>query len=286
MRFLKVIRAHHLVKNVLVFAPLFFSGKWNLELFQKSSMAFVAFSLLAMAGYVLNDIIDAPKDRLHPVKSKRPIASGEITLLQGYIIGISLAILGLAVSASITKNFSYLCLFYFFAQLLYCLVVKNIVIVEMIWLSLAYVVRLLSGAIASDISLSSWIIITVWLGALVLVLGKRYAEVVLYPESAKLTRGVLSKYPELFLQQALSTVGMATFVVYLLWCNENVERGRFLAIEIFPTSIFIAIGLLYYELLCFDGKLREDPVMVLGTSKVLLSLFGIFVLYFGLVIYF
>jgi 4-hydroxybenzoate polyprenyltransferase len=139
-------------------------------------IAFFCFAFTASTVYILNDIIDVEKDRLHPEKSKRPIASGELKVQTAILSGFFLLVLSLITAYWINPIFTYILMFYLFINILYCIWLKNIVIVDVMIIALGFVLRGVAGAIVVHVSVTSWFILCTMLLALFLALSKRRHE--------------------------------------------------------------------------------------------------------------
>lgn len=156
MKYIKLLRVHHYIKNLLIFAALIFSGQFfNIELLKTTAYGFMAFSLMASVIYIINDIKDADKDKKHPKKCKRPIASGAVSKTQAGVIALILFIGSML--------FNYLCfsleatavlLGYLLLNIAYSLKLKHIPIIDVVVLSTGFVLRVIYGSLITGISLS------------------------------------------------------------------------------------------------------------------------------------
>lgn len=157
IKYLYILRPHHWVKNLLIFIPVITSHEINELSIKYSFLAFIAFSLIASSGYVINDIIDLRSDRKHPYKKKRPIASGLIKKSESFIMIFILILTSIIISSQININFIYLILFYLIATVAYSLFLKKIIIIDIIALSIFYTIRIYAGSEATNILISIWL---------------------------------------------------------------------------------------------------------------------------------
>lgn len=257
--FVELLRPIQWAKNFLLFAPLFFSGRVTGEATLNTVLAFVSFCLAASATYALNDVLDAPFDRSHPKKSARPVARGAISPLLAVGASIVLCLAALGIGAVIPDPFLLLLIVYASASLAYSLLLKHLVVLDILWLSILFCLRLLAGVAAADVEPSSWIILFTWLLALMLVIGKRYVELKDSRRAMAVTRPVLCRYSPTYLRALLGNAGGMSLICYLLWANGSVEQGRFHALAIFPSGLFVAFGIFRYQLLVFQNRFDEDP---------------------------
>jgi 4-hydroxybenzoate polyprenyltransferase len=156
---LKTLRCHQWVKNLLLFLPLFLAHELTRPLlFVQAFLAFCAFSLCASAVYILNDIVDIESDRQHPVKAKRPLAAGHITMTTVLLLLPVLLVSGLLLAALISYNFLLTMLFYMTITTLYSFCLKRLLIFDIITLALLYTLRIVAGGVATDILVTQWLL--------------------------------------------------------------------------------------------------------------------------------
>ena len=158
LNYLNFLRPYHWIKNTLVFIPMLASHQINDLSLKYSLLAFLSFSLIASCGYVFNDIIDLKSDKLHPYKKNRLLASGKVTKLESKFIIFFLLIFVILISSLINIKFSIIILIYFLLSLIYSFNLKKKIILDIIILSLFYVLRIFGGSQATDIYISPWLI--------------------------------------------------------------------------------------------------------------------------------
>ena len=158
LNYFNFLRPYHWIKNTLVFIPMLASHQINDLSLKYSLLAFLSFSLIASCGYVFNDIIDLKSDKLHPYKKNRLLASGKVTKLESKFIIFFLLIFVILISSLINIKFSIIILIYFLLSLIYSFNLKKKIILDIIILSLFYVLRIFGGSQATDIYISPWLI--------------------------------------------------------------------------------------------------------------------------------
>jgi len=212
--FIMLCRPQQWYKNLLVFLAVFFSGNlMNLNPVLVSVYAFIILVAVSSGNYIINDIIDAKKDRLNPEKKKRPIASRKIKIRQAAVFASLLIFLSLFFSAWINMNFFYSVLALFLISLAYSIALKKIFLVDAITISSNFVIRAVSGAFAISVFVSPWLVAGIFIFAFFLVSGKRYGEVSLLGKNAEKHRAVLKYYTK-----KSAKAMMYTFALLLLLC--------------------------------------------------------------------
>ena len=215
---LRSMRPRQCTKNVFVFAALLFDSKlFQLNYVLISLLGFAVFCLLSSAVYLINDVVDAPADRLHPTKRNRPIAHGDIPTSLAIGWAALLALVALAAAFAQDPGFGMLGLVYFVSTVLYTFVLKHLVIVDVLIIALGFVLRVGGGAILVDaVRFSPWMYVCMLLLALLLGFGKRRQELVELDGNAS-TRAILSEYSVPLLDQIISIVTGATLVAYAFY---------------------------------------------------------------------
>ena len=225
MKYIKIIRPQQWVKNLFVFVPAFFNGDiTDGSCLLVSLIVFAAFSLAASSIYCLNDIIDAEDDRRHPVKCLRPVASGAVSVPQAYtVMGVSLT-LSLAVMALVPANrwqvFAAVA-GYWALNVAYCLLLKRHSIIDVCVIAFGFVLRLLAGAAATDITLSKWIVLMTFLITLI--------------------------------------TAAVTLVCYIMYTVSPEVTGKLGTDSLYLTSVFVIMGLLRYLQIAVVDEKSGDP---------------------------
>ncbi len=244
---IKSIRLEQWVKNLIIFAPLIFSKRFLVfESLVNEIIAFFAFSFLSGAVYIFNDLLDKQQDKLHPVKSSRPIASGS---LSPEIAKTAFAIISLSVivfSYYFNKMLFLILLFYFFLQIAYSLYFKRIVILDVLIISTGFVLRVIAGAVVINVNLSKWIILcTIFLSTFLGFCKRRYELLILNKDAAS-HREVLGEYSTYFLDQMISIVTASTVLCYALYTTSIETIERFNTDKLIFTAPFVFYGIFRY----------------------------------------
>lgn len=269
--YLKLMRVHHYIKNLLVFAALACSGQlFHLEKLAAGIAGFLAFSMVSSVVYIINDIRDVEKDRKHPTKCKRPIAAGTISTSRAWGLAIVLLLIAVVCNWRVFHVTSTLLLaLYLVLNLAYSFGLKNVPIVDVTILVAGFLIRILYGAFATEITISNWLYLTVIALAFYFALGKRRNELKQIGDGE--TRQVLKAYPVNFLDKNMGMCLTLANVFYALWSMDE-KTMSFYNNEylIFTVPIVLLITMKYS--LDIEGESDGDPVEVLLHDKVLLTL--------------
>jgi 4-hydroxybenzoate polyprenyltransferase len=212
------LRPKQWTKNLLVFAaPIFSQMIFHKHAMLATLIAFLCFSFTASTVYILNDIMDVEKDRLHPEKSKRPIAAGDLSIPTAVILGVVLFMASILTAFWLEPTFSFILLFYFVVNILYSIRLKHIVIIDVMIIALGFVLRAFSGAVVVNVSMTSWFILCTMLLALFLALSKRRHELEVFEDNPEKQRKVLEHYSLKLLDQLISIVTSTTIMSYSLY---------------------------------------------------------------------
>lgn len=268
MKYLKLIRVKHYLKNGLIFLPAIFAGIiFDGSILFKTIIAFLSFSFTSSIVYVINDIRDAENDRNHPIKKNRPIASGAVTIPEAVIVIIILLALVtiMLYFSNLLFNFANLFLvLYLGLNLLYCFGFKNIPLVDVAILASGFVIRVIYGGAIIDVEVSNWLFLTVLSVSFYMALGKRRNE--LLKSEGKSTRKVLSYYNKDFLDKNMYMFLALAIVFYSLWSTMAVNSYFFKY-----SVIFVILIMMKYSMNVENGG-YGDPVDVILNDKVLILL--------------
>ena len=278
-QYAKLLRIKHYAKNSLIFVPMFFNGSF----FDPSKLipvlvGFLAFSLTCSTVYIFNDIRDVEKDKLHPTKCRRPIASGAISLKAAKMCLIFCVLLsfGISLLADIASS-CIVIVIYLFLNIAYSSGLKNIPIVDVLILTMGFVLRIVYGAVVSGVAVSGWLYLTVFSGALFLSLGKRRNEIRQHGQKGE-TREVLLLYTDSFLDKNMYVSLGLTIVFYALWATA--QSGLWMT-----GSVLLIVAIFMRYTLVLEGDSDGDPVEVVTHDKVLLVLALLYVIYASAAIY-
>lgn len=270
--YLKLIRVKHYIKNLLIFFPIVFSGNlFDAKELMSIIFAFLAFSFAASIVYIINDIRDKEKDKLHEKKKNRPIASGRISIRNAILCAVVLFILSflcqfLATGKIIT--FSYLfVVIYLIINILYSLGLKDYPLVDIAILASGFLIRVLYGASVIHVEVSNWLYLTVLSAAFYLGLGKRRNEII---KVGKNSRPVLKYYTKEFLDKNMYMCLGIAIIFYALWTTDavNVIKTNNMLIWTVPLVILI---LMKYSM-NIENDSYGDPVDIVIHDKLLLAL--------------
>ena len=264
MDYFKLLRPRQWLKNVFIFAGLIFSRQFfNLDSIEKSIFAFVVFSILSSSGYIINDVLDYKEDKAHPVKSKRPIAAGKVRRGQAVLIAAFLLVLSFIGAYMLGSHFLYVCLTYSALMVFYSIGIKNIVILDVLFVALGYVLRAIAGAVVIAVEISSWLLLCTLLIALFLVISKRRTEIVLLGAGATKHRKILSQYSLGLLNQMIAIVTAACIVAYCLYTLAPETVSKFGTRNLIYTVPFVIYGIFRYLYITFQKVETDIPERVL-----------------------
>jgi len=268
---IKLLRPSQWIKNGVVLAGLIFAGEGgHTDKVILAFQAFFAFCFFASAVYVFNDILDRERDRQHPLKKNRPIASGKVPIGTAVIIDIIL-IIGAVVLAYFTNvNVLIVGGVYFVLNLFYTTTLKNIVIIDVMTIAAGFVLRALAGAVAINVEFSGWLLVTTFVLALFLGFGKRRHEITLLEKEASSHRTILAQYSPYLLDQLIGVVTASTVITYLFY-TLSPEVGSKLGTQyLFATIPFVIYGIFRYLYLVHKESKGGSPTRLLLTDPPLL----------------
>lgn len=281
---IKIARPIHWVKNFSLFAAIFLTGfLFEKGMFIKVGWSFLAFSFITSATYIVNDILDAKVDRLHPTKKDRPIANGTLSIPVALVECFAFIFLALAIGVSINPLLFMILSVYLIMQLFYSLGLKNIAIIDIMIIATGFIMRVYAGAVVIDAHLSVWFLLCVVSVALFLASGKRRAELNITRAVDGATRKSLSDYKKDLLNSYVTMFGNASWMSWALFTffespkaslpfwlvlaelSRTTTINKLLMLTI-PVTIF---GIMRYEALIFEGR-SETPEKLLLTDKPLI----------------
>jgi 4-hydroxybenzoate polyprenyltransferase len=264
------IRPKQWSKNGLLFLGLVFSHSLaHPALLSRASLAFLDFCLLASATYLINDLLDAEKDRQHPIKCKRPIASGRISPSLAATTSAVLLIVSLGLAVALGGPYLVSAGLYILLTVTYSVWLKHIVILDVLAVAAGFVIRAAAGAVVIGVPISPWLYVCTMLGALFLVFCKRRHEMVLLEASAASHRRILEEYSIPLLDQMISVVTSATVIAYSLYTfsAENLPRNSAMML----TIPFLLYGIFRYLYLIHVRGVGGSPEELLLTDRPLMA---------------
>lgn len=266
------MRPNQWVKNLLLFAGVIFSQNLlNSFMLIKTFYAFFLFCLLCSSVYIINDVIDLRYDRAHPLKSRRPIASGKLKIFSALLFSGALALLSFLFSYYLSGNFFLVCLIYFALNIVYSKYLKHIVILDVMCISAGFVLRAVAGAVVIDVIISPWLVVCTTLLALFLGFGKRRYELILLEDKANTHRKILTEYSPYFLDQLISVVTASTVVAYAFYTLSPEVKEKLNVEHLELTIPFVLYGIFRYLYLIHQKEKGGSP------SKLLLTDFPILI---------
>ena len=286
---IKVARPTHWIKNIFVFLPVFFGGALlNTTEVVAAALTFMSFSLAASAIYCLNDIIDVDADRAHPVKCKRPIASGAITIPQAYgMMTVSLLIsivLMFFLPEGHAKSILVI-IAYFVINVAYCLRLKEYAIIDVCIIASGFVLRILAGGYATGVQLSKWIVLMTFLLTLFLAFAKRRDDVLRMNTTGQAPRANTSRYNLTFINQAITITAGVMLVCYVMYTVSPEIIAQFATDKLYLTSILVILAILRYLQISFVDEKSGDPVKVALSDRATQLILLAWLLSFLVIIY-
>lgn len=241
--YIKLMRPKQYIKNLFVVAALVFSNKiLNISCLLNTIVTFILFCLISSAVYTLNDIVDIDKDKIHPKKCKRPLASGAISKKNALILFILLVLITISISTLINKKLTIILILYLINNLIYSFKVKNILLLDVFSIAIGFILRVLAGSIVIGVSLSNWIILCTFFLSLYLGLGKRKKEIEMLDANAGDHREILIEYNEDMINQMMTVMLSSIIVCYALYSTSNTEKPFMIF-----TTIFVVYGVFRYN---------------------------------------
>lgn len=293
---IKIARPVHWIKNLSVFSALVFSGTLFVSGYlERATLAFLAFCLISSTIYIINDIFDAPHDKLHPIKKERPIASGKLDLKIAILESIILFILSIKTSRILGELFLLVILAYFVIQVLYSSLLKKIAVIDIIIIASGFILRVYGGAFAINAHLSVWFLLCVISVSLFLASGKRRAELGTIEASKKITRTSLLTYKRELLNSYVTMFGNAAWMSWSLFTffespkatlpvwimlaeiSKTITVNKLLMV----TIPFVIFGIMRYEKLIFEDKTEGPEKVILADIPLISSVF----IWFALVLF-
>lgn len=284
--YIKLIRVKHYIKNLLIFVPLFFSGlysnSFNVVI---TFLGFIMFSFVSSIVYVINDICDIEKDKLHEVKKNRPLPSGRVSIKEAYLIIIILSLICLVLTFIICKYTSVyvviLPFLYVFINVLYSKCLKNIVLVDVIVLVVGFLIRLFFGSLLIGTFVSNYLYLTVMAGAFYLGFGKRRNEIM---KNSDKSRKVLKYYNKDFLDKNMYVCLALTIVFYSMWVTDPLVISKINNNLLIWTVPIVMLIFFEYSLVIESGS-YGDPVEVVVNNKGILWTIVFYILVLSLIVF-
>lgn len=277
LKYFALLRPHQWIKNLLVLFPPFFAGTIVLPgTALNALLVLLVFSAAASSSYIINDIKDLEVDKRHKTKKKRSIANGSVSVHEAFIIALLLLFFSLLASFLVSPFFWIYLLVYLLISFSYTLFFKNIVIVDIFFISAGFVVRVLAGGEAFNVPISDWLFLTVFLVSLFLASGKRMGEMLELGDRASDHRASLAAYSRSFIDGSLWFSASAALVTYSLYTIEQ-KNGLFYTVPL------CAFGLLRYIYIVKEGN--GDPTDVLLSDRQIMAVGLVWALFISFLLY-
>lgn len=281
---IKALRPNQWIKNLSLFAAAILTGQlFNPEVFSASLWAFITFCLLSSSSYLINDILDIDKDRLHPVKKNRPLANGDLSIKDAIIVSIVLALFGLFIALFINSTFFVVTLIFILMQYSYSLFIKKKALIDIMGIAFFFILRTYAGEVATGYHLPIWIMLTVIFLALFIASGKRRSELYNVGKSTRkalegYNKSLLSFYTTIFAVCTLISYAMFTFFTetvrfegvihqFLLFNFPSALDRKWWMVTLLP----VIFGIMRYGQIIFEMQEGERPERVVATDIPLLG---------------
>ena len=279
------LRPRQWAKNLFVFAGLVFSQQLLTPKAWTAGAAFLLFCALSGAIYLFNDLADVEKDRLHPTKRRRPIASGALSVPAGAAIGVLTLVGSLVAAYALSARFGVVATVYAALLTAYSVWLKHVVILDVLTVAIGFVLRAVAGAAAIGVEISGWLVICTILVALFLALGKRRHEYLTLHGDAAAHRPILAEYSESFLDQMVAVVTASTVTAYALYTMSPDTVAKFHTRWLPLTLPFVLYGVFRYLYLLYRRELGGNPSDLLLSDRALLINTALWMVALLLVIY-
>lgn len=282
--YIKLIRVKHWLKNFLIFIPLMFSTQiLVVNKLLLTLIGFISFCFISSTVYIINDLNDVKKDRKHPIKKKRPIASGAVSKKEAIVIAGILFLISVLLNIFVIKELVCLIfiLLYLLLNICYSRGLKNVAIVDVVILVSGFVIRVVYGAFINGIIISNWLYLTVMAGSFFMGFGKRRNEAI---KQGSKSRKVLKYYTKEYLDKFMYICLILAIVFYSLWSIdiETIDRiGNNYMIYTIP---FLLVIVMRY-CLHMEGDSFGEPIDIITSDKILISLISVFVFSMFLIVY-
>ena len=284
---LTLMRPKQWTKNLIVFAGLIFAHDlFDPQLALRAALAFVLFCLASSAVYIFNDILDRDRDRHHPTKRLRPIASVQVSVPRATVWLVALALASLSLAWVLQAAFASVLSTYLLLMLLYSMVLKQMVILDVMTVAAGFVLRAVGGAVAIEVYISPWLIVCTILLALFLALSKRRAEITsLQTDAAQAHRPLLAEYNVAMLDQMMSVVTASTVVSYCLYTMWPETVDKFGTQNLILSVPFVLYGIFRYLYIVYRRGEGGSPEAVLLSDVPLIVSLALWIAAVVLIVY-
>ncbi len=277
---IRLLRPHQYIKNLFVFAPLFFSFRFfEPEPLFQVILAFVSFCLVASSVYIFNDINDVNEDKRHPEKKYRPLAQGLITPKQAYVYMSVLLVAGLGLGLAQDWRIFSILAGYSVLNIIYTLKLKHVAVLDIFIIGVGFVLRVFAGALAAAVQASMWIVLMTFLLALFLALAKRRDDVLLAGEG-KDVRRCIDGYTLDFVNVSMIIMAAVTLVCYILYTISPEVQQRFGSGYLYLSAVFVLMGIMRYLQIVFVDQRGGNPTQEILKDRFLQVIVTSWLLFF------
>jgi 4-hydroxybenzoate polyprenyltransferase len=284
--YLRLLRPQQWVKNFFVLLPSFFAGRvLDYTIYRELLLAFVSFSLVSSAVYILNDYNDIDHDRMHPVKRYRPLADGSANKNVSFVLMILLFAVGVGVSFLLDRGFLWMLMLYIVINIAYTFGLKHISIVDIFLVSAGFLIRVYAGGFAASIPVSHWLALMIMLLALFLTLAKRRDDLVNTNVDGTIMRKSSRKYNMVFVNSCLVLFAGIIIVSYIMYTVSAEVVDRFNSEWLYATVIFVIAGLMRYLQITFVEERTGNPSQILVTDGFIITCILGWIMMFYIIIY-
>jgi 4-hydroxybenzoate polyprenyltransferase len=260
--YLKLIRVEQYIKNLFVFAPLFFDSQFqNLDNLITVTFAFICFCMASSCIYILNDYFDIEEDKNHPQKKHRPLAAGSISVRNGLLLMSILMIITITFSYLISNNLFLVILSYLILNFLYSKWLKHIAILDVNIIAVGFILRIVAGSVVSAITPSIWILLITYLLALFLGISKRRTDVIL-AQNGNDVRKNIEGYNLIFVDTILGILASIIIVCYIFYCISHEVQLHYHSNLLYVSIIFVVNGIFRYLKLVFVDQSTYSPTKI------------------------
>jgi 4-hydroxybenzoate polyprenyltransferase len=284
---LQSMRPKQWTKNLILFAALIFSQNlFNTALLLKSVIAFIIFCVISGCVYILNDLFDLKQDKIHPVKSKRPLASGRLKPNSAIAVTVVLLVVSFGTSLAVcNRTFTSITAGYFLLQIVYSIFLKHVVILDVFSIAAGFVLRAIAGAEVIEVPFSTWLLFCTILLSLFLALSKRRHELILLEDDAIHHRKILFEYSPYLLDQMISVVTASTVITYTLYTVSEETVSKFGTDRLKYTIPFVLYGIFRYLYLIHQKNAGGSPEKVLLNDIPILICILLYGITVGIILY-
>ena len=280
------LRPKEWIKNLFLFIPYFFAAKpFEIGSILSLIYGFICFSLVASGIYILNDLVDITADRIHPIKKLRPIASGLILKNLIIVVMVTLWIIGFCFSYIIKPKFAFILALYWILNIAYSLFLKNISILDLLIVSVGFVLRVKAGGTLTNTDISTWLNLMIFLLALFMTVAKRRDDILLKLKSGLELRKANKGYNLDFLNILLGLISSITILAYLMYTVSPESMNRHNSYRLYYTCIFVLAGIFRYLQITFVESDSGSPTGILYKDRFIQISIFLWILSFYFILY-